>query len=363
MTTYFLIYTVCFLTMFVDRPSVSVKTKKWAMAFVIFILTLFFGLRWKCGTDWDQYYWLFRDIKWHNFYNFNRYGDQNLEIGFSFVNILLKSIGGSYTFYLLMTNLGRFLLMAYTSFKLSKYPIVSFFGFLSLQYMFPTRNPFATAIFFAGFVFIMKGDFKRYIINWILACSVHISSIVVFPIYFLRKIRLNFPIQIAVYLSTILFATAFSSMLQQIGMAISFGSGTIDEKIEVYTQAFREIESTRGIVSMALPVFFICLFEWVRKHTKMSSEELRNYDFMVICYILATGIWNLLMNSMPDLCRYVEFFNTWPLLIPYAIDKYRKYFFLIIVVLIVYYLYRMNNTINLGVYRDLFVPYRSIFGS
>lgn len=62
--------------------------------------------------------------------NFNRYGEQNLEIGFAFVNILLKSIGlGSYTFYLLVTNLCRFLLIAYVSFKLSKYPIVTFLAF------------------------------------------------------------------------------------------------------------------------------------------------------------------------------------------------------------------------------------------
>lgn len=349
--------------MFFDRPSVSRKDKKRIMAVIILVLTLFFGLRWKCGTDWEQYYWIFREVTWKNFYNLSRYGDQNVEIGFTFVNVLLKTIGmGSYTFYLLATNLARFILIAYTSFKLSKYPIISFFSFMSLQYMFPTRNPYATAIFFVGFIFIAKYEFKNYILTWLGACSIHISSLLVFPMYFLRRIRLNLPLQITLYLSSILLATLLSGILEQYGALLSFGFGTVDEKIEVYTRSFRDIDATRGVVSMALPLFFICLFEYVRKKTVMQKQELQNYDFWVLCYIIATSLWNILSDSLPDLCRYVEFINTWPLLIPFVINKYRqKYFGLMVILLIAYFTYRLNNSINHSVYRDVFIPYRSTF--
>lgn len=364
MFIYFFVYSVCFLFMFFDRPTVSVSVKKKIMSFCIVILTLFFGLRWQCGTDWDQYYEHFKNVNWENFWRFYRYGNQNLEVGFAFVNVFLKTLGdGSYTFYLLITNLCRFLLIAYTSFKLSKYPIITFFGFLSLQYMFPTRNPYATALFFIGFVFIKNKEFRKYVVTWIGACSIHISSLVVFPIYFLRGKRLKFKYQILIYVSTILFAALFSSILQEIGASITLGYGTIDDKIEVYSQAFRESETTRGFVSKVIPLFFLCLFEYVRRHTYMKDGEKTFYDFMVICYIIATGIWNLLMDTMPDLCRYVEFINTWPLLFPYVLAKYRKYFGIIVVFLFCYYLYRMNNTIGLGLYRDLFVPYKSIYGT
>lgn len=350
--------------MFWDKPSISISSKKRIMVFPITVLTLFFGLRWQCGTDWDQYYWDFRDLTWDNFMNFNRYGEQNLEIGFAFVNILLKSIGvGSYTFYLLVTNLCRFLLIAYVSFKLSKYPIVTFFGFLSLQYMFPTRNPYATALFFVGFIFIKSKEFRKYFFTWLGACFIHVSSIIVFPIYWLHGLRLKFKYQTILYISTIVFAALFASLLQTIGASLSFGYGTIDEKIATYSQAFREEEGSRGYISMFIPFVFICLFEYVRKFTKMNHKERTYFDFMVICYIIATGIWNLFMNTMPDLCRYVEFINTWPLLVPYILNKYRKYFGLEILVLAIYYLYRMNNTIGLGLYHDLFVPYRTIFGT
>ena len=353
--------------MFGDYPGNSLRKKKILLGFDIIVLTLFFGLRWKCGTDWDQYYGIFKEVSWNNFFNMDRYGgssDQNVEIGFAFVNVLLKTIGlGNYTFYLIITNLCRFLLMAYVSFKLSKTPIISFFGFLSLQYMFPTRNPYATAIFFVAFIYILKRNILKYILVWIGAVAIHVSSIIVFPVYFLYGYRLKFVWQIIAYCSTAFFATAFSEALQTWGTLISLGYATIDDKIATYTEAFREIDSTRGFISMALPICFLCLFEWVRNKKKhyMSGQQLRSYDFFIICYIIATGLWNLLSNSMPDLCRYVEFINTWPLLIPFSIISFKRYFPLIVLILIAYYLYRMNNTINLGAYHDLFVPYRWIF--
>lgn len=366
MAVYFIIYTLCFLTMFGDRPNNSLRTKKRLLGFSIIVLTLFFGLRWKCGTDWTQYYEIFRYAKWDNFLNMNRYGSdgQNVELGFAFINVFLKSLGlGSYTFYLLITNLLRFILMAYVSIKLSKTPIISFFGFLSLQYLFPTRNPYATAVYFVAFVFILNRSFWKYVAVWLGAVSIHVSSIIVFPLYYLYGLRLKFVWQMIVYGLTIVMATVFSKALQSVGSAIAVGYATIDEKIATYTQIFRETESSRGVISMALPVFFLALFEWIRtvNERHMTEKELKNFDFLVICYIIATGLWNLLMNSMPDLCRYVEFINTWPLLIPYVIVRYKKYFPLIVTLLILYYLYRMNNTINLGLYRSALVPYRWIF--
>ena len=362
MVLYFFIYSICFITMFFDRKNVSIKTKKQIMTFVIIILTLFFGLRWECGTDWEQYYNYFTGVEWNNFYNYNRYGDETLEIGFSFINLILKTISfETYTFYLIITNLARFLLIAFVSFKLSKFPIISFFGFLSLQYMFPTRHPFATAIYMVGFIFILNRDLRKYIYTWLLACSIHISSILVAPLYFLYGIRLKFIWQILFYIGTVVLANLLNEYLQAIGLLLSFGSGIIDEKIATYTQAFREIDQTRGLISIMLPLFFLCIFEYTRRKTKFSTKGAKDFNFMIICYLLATGIWNIFSNSMPDLCRYVEFINTWPLLIPIFINRYYKYFYIIVLFLFAYYLYRMNNTINLGEYHDLFIPYHSVF--
>ena len=134
MHIYFIIYTLVFLTMFADSSRISIQKKKIILFFDIVVLTLFFGLRWQCGTDWWQYYNVFRYVTWSNFYCLNRYGDQNMEIGFAFVNVLLKQFG-NYTFYLIVTNFIRFVLMAYVSITLSKTPIVTFFGFLSLQFL------------------------------------------------------------------------------------------------------------------------------------------------------------------------------------------------------------------------------------
>lgn len=348
--------------MFGDTPNTSIKTKKRLMTFVIVWLTLFFGLRWECGTDWDQYYWIFKEVSWGNFLNMNRYGDQNVEPLFAFVNVFLKTIGmGSYTFYLLVTNAIRFTLMAYASFKLSKYPLVTFFGFLSVQYYFPTRNPYATAIFMAAYIFIVNKDLRKYIYTWLAACAVHISSVMVVPIYWLYGFRIKYLYQVAIYVGSILLERLLTGYLQTLSVLLSVGSATFSDKVETYTQAFRE-EGSRSLIQYALPLFFLTLFEYARKKTRFETEtEQKRFDFYVVCYLIALCIINVLQPTMPDLTRYAEFVNTWPLLIPFVLNIKPKYRKAIVCVVLAYYVYRLNNSINLGEYKDLFIPYHSIF--
>lgn len=352
--------------MFFDTPKMNTKQKKMLMGVVIFWLTLFFGLRWDCGTDWDQYYGIFKGVSWDNFIHMNRYGgdsNENVEVGFAFVNIFLKTIGfGSYTFYLLITNLGRFWLMAALSFKLSRYPIVTFFGFLSLQYFFPTRNPFATAIYFFGFIYIVSREFRKYFMVFIAACSVHISSILMFFTYWLYGRHLKYWIQIGIYLATIAIATVLSGFIEQYAMAFAIGSATFDDKLETYSQSFREIEQTRSYVQYALPIFFLTIFEYVRRKLNFKGKNAVTYDFYVICYLIGICMWNILQQTLPDLCRYVEFINTWPILMGFVMWHFRRFHIPLVCILIAYYTYRLNNSINLGLYHDLFIPYRSVFG-
>lgn len=361
MEIYFFVYIIAFLTMLWDRPSISKKTKKRLMTFNIVWLTCFFGFRWDCGTDWNQYYGIFEDVQWNNFYNLNRYGNQNVEIGFAFVNVLCKSLG-TYTFYLLVSNAARFLCMAYASFKLSKYPIITFFGFQSIQYFFPTRNPFATAIFYLAFIFIVNKKFRNYIYTWVCACSIHISSIIVLPTYWLYGYRIKFIYQIIIYLSSILLEKVITQFIQTYAVVYSFGFATLSEKVETYSQAFRE-EGSRSLLQYAFPLFFLSLFEYVRKKgTFVNDQETKNFDFYVIVYLISLIIVTIFQNTMSDLTRYSEFFYTWPLLMPFVLKYFKKYRTIIIISIISYYIYRLNNSINYNYYRDLFIPYRSIFG-
>lgn len=366
MGIYLTIYLICFFTMFGDSERVSNKIKKILLIFDIAILTLFFGLRWECGTDWEQYYNIYNDLNWSNLLNFQRYdnSDQGIEIGFGIVNLISKTLFDSYTVYLLLSNLGRFVLMGITSWKLSKYPIVTFFGFLSLQYFFPTRQPFATAIFMFSYIFIVNKNLRKYIVTWLASISIHISSIVLMPIYYLYGRRFNYLIQISIYFGTIVLERSLSGIIESVGFGFSsLGSATLSEKIDTYTQSFRDVDVSRGIVSHLLVLFFLSVFEFVRYRCvgKWSETNKKNFDFYVICYLIGTSIWNIVNNSLPDLARYTEYFNTWPLLIPFVIEYMKKYRIPIVLILIAYYTYKLVNSIFFNYYVYMFIPYRSIF--
>ena len=362
MEVYFFVYVVAYSTMFLDGPRTSYNTKRGLMLFVIIWLTLFFGLRWDLGPDWDQYYNIFKSVKWENFYKLNRYGEQNVEIGFAFVNILLKSIGnGSYTFYLIVTNALRFLAMAYASFKLSKYPIVTFFGLLSLQFFFPTRNPFATTIFYVALIYIVNKKAIKYLFTWLFACSIHVSSIIVGPLYWLYGIRLKFIYQLLIYFGSIILEKVLTGLIQQYAFLFALGSATFTEKLDTYSSAFRE-ETSRSIIQYFLPLFFLIIFEYVRSKIKWKLSDLKKFDFFVVCYLLSLVIINVLQNTMVDLTRFNEFVNAWAFIIPFVLLYFKKQRLIIITIIFLYYLYRLNNQINYAFYRELFIPYRSIFG-
>lgn len=123
--------------------------------------------------------------------------------------------------------------------------------------MFPTRNPYATALFFVGFIFIKSKEFRKYFFTWLGACFIHVSSIIVFPIYWLHGLRLKFKYQTILYISTIVFAALFASLLQTIGASLSFGYGTIDEKLQHIRKLF---EKKRVVEDTSVCLFLLCSF-------------------------------------------------------------------------------------------------------
>lgn len=78
---------------FKDKESVKVF---WG---VIALIVLFKGLRWDTGTDFPQYLACFENVTWSNFYHFERYGfgTQLLEPGYTFLNVLIKTVFFDYT--------------------------------------------------------------------------------------------------------------------------------------------------------------------------------------------------------------------------------------------------------------------------
>ncbi|GHU02621.1 hypothetical protein FACS1894147_04890 [Spirochaetia bacterium] len=58
------------------------------------------GIRWGVGTDWNPYYSFFTAFK-----TWKQYNNGTFEIGYSFLNYIIKNLTYSYTVFLCVTSL------------------------------------------------------------------------------------------------------------------------------------------------------------------------------------------------------------------------------------------------------------------
>jgi hypothetical protein len=361
MLIYIIVYFFVFVSIFFDRKSVSLRKKKVVVGLNIIILSLFFGLRWECGTDWQQYYDCFKYARWNNIFSYYRYGDQYMEPGFMFVNVFLKTICNSYTFYLLITNFVRFLIHAYISFKLSKYPILTFVFLLTIQFLFPTRNPFAVSILLIAHYYIIQRKIVPYLLTILLACSIHISSIIFLPVYFLYNVRLNFFIQLSIYSLSIILASTIPAIVGDIGVYFAFMGDDFYQKTVTYTSLDRDVGLTRAIYSYILPLFFLSLYNYV-KQKEPDPLVKKKMNYYLNNYVLSVSLLNIFVVSLSDLTRFAQMLDMSPFLIPFVVQYFKRYQFLIYIILVLYFFYRWHVSIVGAVYKDALIPYKSILG-
>lgn len=378
MLIYIVIYGIVFSTMFLDNGRLSNNNKKIILIFNVTLLTLFFGLRWETGTDWEQYFSIFDEVRWDNWWNMDR-GVRNRDLtvdpGFAFINILLKTICfNSYTCFLLVTNLLRWLVIMYIVLKYSKYPIVSFCAFVSMNYYFPTRNPYAIAICLLSIDYIFRRNLKCFLLIVFSASMIHLSAICFIPAYYLLNLRIKTRYLYVFFFLSVVFSASLSILIGKLVPLLSILSPKLGVMAEIYTnlELDTELGNTRGILSYLLALFWISLFVNCNKTYcyKTNNLVLKNennvsfvskYNFYLLCYILSVCVYNIFSGNLHHFNRFAAFYDLSFLLIPYVIDNYKKIRLLIIIILVTYFYYRLYSSVFNGSWPDLFIPYKSIF--
>ena len=153
MLIYIILYSILLISGVFEFLSKRSQIKKCIVITFVFVFTLFRGLRWRIGTDWQQYYEIFNYSTWNNIFTYDRgsgYGGI-MEFGYMFLNIATKSIIDDYSFFLLVFNFIILYLYYKFSFKNSPYPILTFITILFCSNFFPVRQNLAIAIILWGY--------------------------------------------------------------------------------------------------------------------------------------------------------------------------------------------------------------------
>ena len=104
MIPYCIIYIPFILSSIFDFDRTSENTKRKIVWLWVCILTVFWGIRWNCGTDWDNFYDVFQGSDFSNIFTFTRGMAEPIEPGYVLLNALVKSLGGNYSCFLFVPH-------------------------------------------------------------------------------------------------------------------------------------------------------------------------------------------------------------------------------------------------------------------
>lgn len=244
MLIYFLIYIPFVLCAFYDLQSENKHMKKTILSFWVIVFTLFRGLRWNIGTDWDQFLQVYNQSHWYNVFSYVRYvsdvGASHMDYGYMFLNALFHELGLGYTMFLLFTN---FIIMwCFKDFclKMTKYPILTMILLMNVGMPFPVRQSISFAILLWGYQFLNKKDVKKYLLVVFCAFTIHKGALIGFPLailpYLDKLYKIKWTVWMAIYISTFFIAKVFNSYISNAVLVLSAYSGELNAVSSTYAQ-------------------------------------------------------------------------------------------------------------------------------
>lgn len=347
-----LLYNFIFLSLiFSFLISLDNKFKEISFSLYIFnFLSILFlrSLRFETGTDWTPYLEYFLDQSVNEF-----------ELGFYLFNSFIRAFTDSYTIYLFVFN---FIILILTSLAAKKFKINNhfflLFYFVSLS-IFPIRQHMSGALlFYAISCFNLKEKAKGWLFV-MLSILIHYSSLIFLPLLLIFNKKLNKKIVISLILFTSLLYYYFSSL---VSIIFSLQSNNIFKKIIFYTKAIEE-PTTISIFVLIKGIFLIISYRFITKEKKNYVVLNSFYYFLFFNVIFSLIFFEL--GRFASLFYFAEIIILWKI---YENMKYRFstniYKILNIVILLFFITYsyiKYYNIFYLNEFRDLYVPYISIF--
>lgn len=326
---------------------------------LLFLVVLFQSLRWRTGTDWISYS--------EYFINNSSYSDffknTQFEIGYSYLNYLIKFIFDNYNIFLFIfcSLIAVFVYRFLNAYKF-KYTVLFVLFYFSFT-LFPIRQTLAIYLVFCSYKYVYNKNFWNFFMLVFFASLFHRSALFFFPFYFILNVNFKLWHLIFLYvLSIFVGLTNFSVTL--ILKIIPLFVGNIDPVIEskLYTlltdPAFAENATLVSILTSFFNSVLWILFFIVMKQ-KIDDTKLYMFYFKV--YMFSLIISRLFLLSFPELARLNGYFSgAFMFLIIYLINQMEYRYRLLLVVFVVMFCFS-KYWANIMKYPDLYLPYISIF--
>lgn len=363
MGIYYTIFTLLLLCCFFEFSKNTKLKRNIIIAWCVFF-TLFGGLRWNTGGDFEQYYYHFRQASWNNIFEYYRYGDRKMEFGFMFVNVLIKTLFSKFYIYNLIVTV----FIQFTYYKFSRYffpqtPIIIFaiLMIMSSNY-FAVRAGLSVAIVYWAYRYIKEQKLWPFLTIILIASSIHNQCLIMIPFYWIGKIRLNNIVAIVLLLSFTTLAYAVQNYVSLLSLSIG---GSIGDVAYHYSQRNVGDHTAKGISTLLMNLFFLINYLYVRKSAMLQKD--RFYNTLLNMFLVYVGMYMIFTEDMGEFTRLAGLlFPAQGLLFAYSIIYYAKskakiVRYAAIFFFVLYYSYKISGYCDGYYFGEANVPYKSIF--
>lgn len=360
MNIYYLIYIVFAFFSFIELRGKQDSRVVALVALLGYILILIMGaVRWKTGTDWDEYYYFFASN--HTLKDYLE-SDVAMEIGYRLLNYIARCIYPSFS--ILLTIVTAFSIYMYAKFRraagFNRYPATLFLLFWCMMPfggVFCTRQVIASMICILSLQYVLSGQLKKFLTVVTLACTFHLSAVIYLASYYIYQLEFTKKKAI-VALAVFCIGGGFIGLF--VSILINSYSGYIITKLIIYSGEEYAMEQGSLVMGTIKRLLTLPLFVLYRKFLQEDNCK-RIYDGCLNLYIFGTCVYYLFaLGNLGQLVRMSAYFQFFELPLFYIILCRTKNIVLIMFVLAYC---GMKIYSALSGYPDLYVPFETIFDS
>lgn len=261
-----------------------IKDEKWQKIINITLIVLLCfttGTRYKIGGyDYDVYERVYNAIPVLKYFDFSTIHSNNdvygLEKGFLFLGSFLKTLGFTYHGFNLVCSI-IFYSCFYFAFK-NERKLFSFIIIIFLYKLFffqtfvLTRQMLCLGLFFIMLNYIKNGNFFKYLFLCLLMTTIHASSLILLPVYFVRYLKITKKGLAIISLVFIPFTIVSLFDISLLSLIIKFFAnllgGTLSSRLENYISLLsggNQINILNTLEYVILMLVVICDFKHLNK--------------------------------------------------------------------------------------------------
>lgn len=351
---YFILFIIISIISLLELTNIKDKYTFILTIFIFLSLLIFAGLRYKTGTDYMNYYQIFKNI------NLNLYREK----GFVLLNYIIKNIFSNFSILILILTLISLSTKFIYIIKFSYYWLITIFLYFSTYFlrweMGAIRIGIAAGILMHSSLHIKNRNFFKFIFLVFIAFMFHKASILFIIVYFIGN--KNYKNRLWLFIILLSIVIGYTNFIEKTTIYIlnNFNKDIfIFNKLESY---FYRSHSNVSIISTSFikKITIITLSLFLRNILKTKNKF---YNIYMNIVFVGYSLYFLLINSIPELgLRVPTLFVFYEiLLIPNFILAFKKTSSKFLIYLLIFFISAGSFTMHLLKWKDLFIPYKNIF--